>query len=173
MKGLFGHNFVVLEKAIDLRSRRNAVLAGNIANLDTPGYRSRDLPFERIMANYVDRAPEPSMLARTDSAHFNEHGEVAESGAPVMKGKEGNKPDRAGEPEVLVATDPLHFVSGDSEDHPGKLEVSSERGTPNNVDIDHEMAKLAENNIQYQAAVQMLVKKFELLKTAITEGGKA
>jgi len=40
------------------------------------------------------------------------------------------------------------------------------------VNIDQEMAKLAENNLMFQAGVQALLKKLEALQTAITEGGK-
>lgn len=39
-------------------------------------------------------------------------------------------------------------------------------------DIEHEMAKLAENNLMYQASVQLLAKKFETIKTVLSEGGK-
>lgn len=41
----------------------------------------------------------------------------------------------------------------------------------NNVDIDQEMSKMAENQIQYQALVERISGKFNSLKTAIT-GGK-
>jgi flagellar basal-body rod protein FlgB len=40
------------------------------------------------------------------------------------------------------------------------------------VNIDQEMAKLAENNMMYQAGVQILIRKLEALKTTIIEGGK-
>ncbi len=39
-------------------------------------------------------------------------------------------------------------------------------------DIDQEMVKLAENNLMYQASVQLLAKKFEMIRTVVTEGGK-
>ncbi len=42
----------------------------------------------------------------------------------------------------------------------------------NTVDLDHEMAELAENNLNYNASVQMLYKKLNILKNAIIEGGK-
>ncbi len=32
---------------LDLLARRGAVVAGNIANVDTPGYRTRDIDFSR------------------------------------------------------------------------------------------------------------------------------
>ena len=38
------------------------------------------------------------------------------------------------------------------------------------VSIDQEMAKLAENNLMFQAGVQSLVKKIEALKMTISEG---
>jgi flagellar basal-body rod protein FlgB len=40
---------------------------------------------------------------------------------------------------------------------------------PGGVNIDQEMAKLAENNLRFQAEVQALLKKFEALRTTISE----
>jgi flagellar basal-body rod protein FlgB len=40
------------------------------------------------------------------------------------------------------------------------------------VQLDIEMSRLAENNIMFNAMIQLLNKKYNLLKTAITEGGK-
>ena len=38
----------VLEQVVNFTEARHGVLAGNIANLDTPGYRSRDLSTEEL-----------------------------------------------------------------------------------------------------------------------------
>jgi flagellar basal-body rod protein FlgB len=40
------------------------------------------------------------------------------------------------------------------------------------VELDQEMGKLAENNLMFQAGIQVLLKKFEGLKTVIQEGGR-
>ena len=40
------------------------------------------------------------------------------------------------------------------------------------VNIDQEMTKLAENNLQYQSAVQALTKKLETIKYVISDGGR-
>jgi len=40
------------------------------------------------------------------------------------------------------------------------------------VQLDIEMSRLAENNIMFNAMVQLLNKKMNILKTAITEGAK-
>jgi flagellar basal-body rod protein FlgB len=43
------------------------------------------------------------------------------------------------------------------------------RGKSEDLDIDREMAKMAENNLLYEATVRMLSKKFEALRMAIEE----
>jgi flagellar basal-body rod protein FlgB len=52
-----------LEHAMTFHRERHSVLAGNVANVDTPGYRSVDL--EEIPATEA-----PGDLARTDERHL-------------------------------------------------------------------------------------------------------
>jgi flagellar basal-body rod protein FlgB len=71
----------------------------------------------------------------------------------------------------LRKTHPQHFPEPGSSvmttDWSSEVETkTSEEG----VNIDQEMAKLAENNLMFQAGVQSLVKKFEALKITISEG---
>jgi len=61
--------------------------------------------------------------------------------------------------------------------HPIHLSANLEKMIPiessmRPVDIDQEMAQLAENNLMFQAGVQALVKKFEAFRMAISEGGR-
>ena len=65
----------------------------------------------------------------------------------------------------LIRTHPAHLVGGF--ETPIEMESSLD-----GVNIDQEMAKLAENNLMFQAGVQSLLKKLEALKLTITEGGK-
>ena len=56
-----------LERALDQSARRHQVLASNLANVDTPGYRTRDIPafageIERAMAG--DEPPPFPPVAR-------------------------------------------------------------------------------------------------------------
>ena len=43
----------VLDKAADASWTRNDVLANNIANADTPGYKRKDVQFETYLSNAV------------------------------------------------------------------------------------------------------------------------
>lgn len=59
-----------LERAMTFHRERHSVLAGNVANVDTPGYRPVDL-------SQTDAADGPGHLATTDEAHMAAAGETA------------------------------------------------------------------------------------------------
>lgn len=51
---IFGSTFKVLEKALDLQMTNNKVIAGNIANADTPGFQALKLDFNASMQRAVE-----------------------------------------------------------------------------------------------------------------------
>jgi len=48
-----------LERFLDILSARNTVLASNIANADTPGYKARDMDFRSAMREALRLREEP------------------------------------------------------------------------------------------------------------------
>jgi flagellar basal-body rod protein FlgB len=84
---LLGGSLGDLERALTLRVTRQAALAGNVANADTPGYRRVDVEF----LPELERAAES--LARTDAAHIPTPGNA---GYRVVQGPKGTRPDRNG-----------------------------------------------------------------------------
>ncbi|MEJ2394550.1 MAG: flagellar basal body rod protein FlgB [Candidatus Thiodiazotropha sp.] len=63
----FDDAFGIHERALLLRSQRAEVLAANMANADTPGYKARDFDFKTMLANEVDNS---SRLRTTSSQHI-------------------------------------------------------------------------------------------------------
>jgi flagellar basal-body rod protein FlgB len=59
----------VHSQALKLRSQRTEVLAANLANADTPGYRARDIDFKAALAE-AGAANGGVGLATTSSAHI-------------------------------------------------------------------------------------------------------
>jgi flagellar basal-body rod protein FlgB len=53
---VFDRTLAALERSLDVRLERQNVLAGNVANADTPGFVPRDVDFARAMA----QAPMPA-----------------------------------------------------------------------------------------------------------------
>ncbi len=47
MKSLFGSHIEVAGKVLDLQLQRQNVVSSNLANIKTPGYRPRELDFEK------------------------------------------------------------------------------------------------------------------------------
>jgi flagellar basal-body rod protein FlgB len=64
--------FQILEQVIQTTASRHKLLASNIANVDTPGYRAKDLPFNTVLKDQV------MGLARTASNHL--------IGSPILPG---------------------------------------------------------------------------------------
>ncbi|MEA1949374.1 MAG: flagellar basal body rod protein FlgB [Thermodesulfobacteriota bacterium] len=66
----FSKIFNDLDKTIRVTQKRNAVIASNISNIDTPKYRPKDINFKEALA----RALEPHNqlnLIRTNPGHIN------------------------------------------------------------------------------------------------------
>ena len=71
MNILFGKTINMLSKILDFRSERNKIIASNIANIDTPGYKTRDLNFKGLLDRFVNSETEIRMV-RTDRRHLSE-----------------------------------------------------------------------------------------------------
>jgi flagellar basal-body rod protein FlgB len=120
---LFDVTFQTLDLALGAAGKRQEVLANNLANVNTPGYKRLDVEFDGMLAKAVDAA-------------------------------------RAGDKSALDAMRP-GVTTDDS---------VAVRADGNSVDVDQEMAFLAENNIRYNALVQLSQKKLETLKYVISDG---
>lgn len=59
-----------LERYMDLLSARQRLVASNIANVDTPGYRAQDIDFQRELQSAVSGEPRiqdaPGLVAKND-----------------------------------------------------------------------------------------------------------
>lgn len=103
---------VQLEHYMDLVSSRQKLVVSNVANADTPGYRTRDISFEEELQNAVPGS------------------------SPVIREVTGLK------------------IKNDG----------------NNVSIDRESRLLAENDMRFNIASQILKSQIHSLKNAIEEG---
>ncbi|MGN1393470.1 MAG: flagellar basal body rod protein FlgB [Succinivibrionaceae bacterium] len=63
--------FGVHEQVLNIRSQRAEVLAGNIANADTPGYKARELDFKSALEVARNNISVGTELATTNSRHIN------------------------------------------------------------------------------------------------------
>ncbi len=109
-------------------------------------------------------------IANAETPGFRALGYDFESQLQEIDGDDGSLPMRV--------TDARHmrseFVDGDGTLQPDVYVQPSESvgNDGNTVDVDKEMASLAENQIMYRATVELINKKIGVLKYAIHGGGR-
>lgn len=59
-----------MDRSLTLASRRQTLIASNLANLDTPGYRTRDFSFEGAMKAAMSGQKSPTAMATTHPGHL-------------------------------------------------------------------------------------------------------
>lgn len=68
----------VHEQALRLRSDRAALLADNLANADTPGYKAKDIDFKAVLNGQVQMRATGSNMRATHEQHFSMASESTE-----------------------------------------------------------------------------------------------
>ena len=121
--------FPLLKQYLDVASLRHKLVSGNIANVSTPGFKSRDVDFHGEMNKALGNKSRVRVTT-THPGHISGHGKSDNS------------------PEILV-------------------NKTKESNGINNVNIDKEMAGLAQNQIYYTIGARLLANKFNALRTAI------
>jgi flagellar basal-body rod protein FlgB len=141
---LFSHSGIpVLEQVINFSQARHNLLAGNIANLDTPGYRTRDIPpaaFESKLRQAIEASRRQEMEPElyTDDTNAG-----LQSTANVRKRS----------PFVAVKDSLASILRHDD----------------GNVGMEQQIAELSKNQMQHNLAVNILASQFRLLQAAISE----
>lgn len=113
----------ILEKMLDVASFRQKVLASNIANADTPGYKAKDISFQKELEKAV-----AGPAGKTPGKTVGQSYEVFET-VTTMPNRDGNT-----------------------------------------VNLDMEMARVAENTLLHNTAAQLLSMKFRMIKDIIKGG---
>lgn len=91
----------LLESYLDVQSRRSQVIAGNIANADTPGYVSKELDFEEYLREAARQSELP--LSRQGSQGILSEMTVKEQQSQVV-GLDGNTVDMGHEMSAMAET---------------------------------------------------------------------
>ena len=87
---IFDKTIGLLEKSLDLRALRHRVIAGNVANEETPGYRAKEYNFLEAFAAAAREEPH-AHLAVTHPGHLGSRGETTPK--PVGQIEEIASPD--------------------------------------------------------------------------------
>ncbi|MCC6473517.1 MAG: flagellar basal body rod protein FlgB, partial [Burkholderiales bacterium] len=131
MRGGLDETLNFHSQALLLRARRQQLIASNIANADTPGYRARDFDFAAALR--------------------------AATGNEALRAATGNEAPRAGpqaQPVALLRTAASHLAPAAGESVAGvavQYRVPAQGSLDgNSVELDAERAQFADNAIRYE-----------------------
>lgn len=133
-------DFGITQQALLVRARRAEMIAQNIANADTPGYKAVDVDFREVLRTFAattegSDAGEAPILRTTHRAHI--------------------QGDGFGPSDLMIdSLQPQYRV-------PSQPSLDG-----NTVDTQMEKAAFAENQLRYQASIQFLDDKVSGLKRA-------
>lgn len=137
MNLLFGGTIDLLRQAVSFSTRRHQVLAQNLANVETPGYRGQDIVFRDELETALrgKAAPVSAALSEADGGVFHL--------PPGLR------------PPTLRTVQVYYGDAGPRMDG-------------NDVDLDRQMVRMAQNTLYHNAMVQILTQQFNVLKGAIS-----
>ncbi len=147
---LNSNSLPLLEKMAAFAERRQEVLAGNIANIDTPSYKMRDLPvkdFQQALREAVQLKDKPS-------------GPVAQQslGMPVTLGKNQSIESQ------LENLFPQSLFEA-QEASPQNLTFQD----ANNRSMESQVMRMTKNSLMQQFAVEVMMAQMNQLMTVISE----
>lgn len=131
----------VLEQSLKAAGLRHQVIANNVANVNVPGFQAQEVRFEEQLKDALAaQAVTPTGLQGLTADPRH---------IPI---NEPVRPSLPVEPSVQLSTSGVMRQDG------------------NTVDVEAENAKLAANQLWYQALVRSVQDEFSRLRTAINEG---
>jgi flagellar basal-body rod protein FlgB len=134
----------VLEQVVNFTEARHGVLAGNVANLDTPGYKTRDLSpalFEEQLKEAINTRKEP--VTPYDSRSF---GLTSADATAQREAKQ-----TAAFAKVKDSMKSILRHDGDD------------------VSMEQQVNEIVKNQEQHNMAINIMSAQFRLLRAAITE----
>lgn len=129
-------------QALQLEAKRNELLAANLANVDTPNYKARDIDFKAALSSVSGE----SDAASTNSSSALTLRTAGSSGAAASTASAGGIDSSAVKYRIPMAS----ALDG------------------NTVDEQLEQSAFAENSVRYQASLQFINGALRSLMTAIT-----
>lgn len=141
----------VLEQVVNFTQARHGVLAGNIANIDTPGYRTRDLSqdnFQSALKKVIETRNQPPAIS--DPYH---HGSASSSATGGLAMNTGNRAAQGQHGMDSVKDSMKSILFHDNSD----------------VSIEQQVTELTKNQFQHNLAISIMTSQFRLLRSAISE----
>ena len=140
----------LLEQVVNFTEARHGVLAGNIANLDTPGYTTRDLSPE-LFQSRLKEALETRHAPPVQSFGYGNYGNY--NSPPLVATDSADRADRHLDAFAKVKDSYKSILRHDGVD----------------VSMENQINQVVKNQTEHNLAVSIMTSQFRLLRAAISE----
>ncbi len=134
--------YSLLEQGMNARALRQKLIASNIANIDTPNYKARDIDFESALAQKAQEI-------------------YGSNDAQQLQMAKTNKADLSGYKATDTAKSTIYLRDG-----------HTQRNDGNTVDLDIETTELGKNTVMFNALTAALKKDSAIFKSVIDASSK-
>ncbi len=111
----FDKAFGVFQYTMGIRNQRAEVLAGNLANADTPGFKARDLDFNVAFKNAAKvQMEQPSNMVVTNEKHMK-HSAIEDEPELTLKYRLPYQADTGNGNTVEVSTERMKYANNNLE----------------------------------------------------------
>ena len=132
------------ESALTIRTERMEVISGNLANANTPGYKARDIDFNKALQSAMREA----------------------SGGTANHASSGmvrpNDRHLSGNSTSVAANFDMQY----------RIPTQPDTGDGNTVEVQAERNRFLDNGLRYQASLEFLNGKIKGMKKALSSGGQ-
>ena len=132
------------ESALSIRTERMEVISGNLANANTPGYKAKDIDFNKAMQS--------ALRESTGSANMRSSGGLVRT----------NDRHIGGNSTSVAANFDMQY----------RIPTQPDTGDGNTVEVQAERNRFLDNGLRYQASLEFLNGKIKGMKKALSSGGQ-
>jgi flagellar basal-body rod protein FlgB len=138
-----------LQQSVEFTERRHSILAGNIANMDTPGYKTRDLSVDNFQQSLK------SLISAEGETGSNSMSRLA----------------------ALSPGNPKYSQYGETADISNKQAIEQVRDSMKQVvyqdgsddSLEMQVTQIAKNQSMHSMAIALMKSQFKMLQMAISE----
>lgn len=171
---LFGQGFIPkYERSLDVLTSRHKIIGHNVANVNTPGYRKKDIDFQNVLGNVFSNFNAVSGQNEQERRVGGLERKIYED--LEQRVKRGYVPGNRAHEELIREVSQLKYeVDSDYDDEdlePFTINpiTLNEDSAYNDVEIDEEMVKMSETKILYDLMIAAVQKRFSQVRSAIRE----
>lgn len=171
---MFSQGFIPkYERSLDVLSARHRVIGHNVANVNTPGYRAKDVDFQKVLGNVFSSFE--AVSGRNEQERYIDGFERRIYENMEERVKRSYVPGNEAHEELIREISQLKydidpgFEDEDLEPFTVNPVTLNDDSPYNDVEIDEQMTKMSETQILYDLMIAAVQKRFSQVRSAIKE----